>query len=115
MIKQTLDLPPLSVNKVWRGRRFMTKEYKDWLKQGLLLMGQKKTIETNVSVHLDFYFKYPNKCDIDNPIKTVLDLIVKRGWLKDDRQIQSLSVCKNKGQKEKIVINILGLNENLSA
>jgi len=44
--------------------------------------------------------------DIDNPIKTLLDLIVKGGLIEDDRKNTELLVHKIKSQDEYINFNI---------
>ena len=106
MIKQVIDIKPLSVNRAWQGRRFKTKEYNEWLKLALALMGRKKMLKGDLSVHIDFYFKYVKKNDIDNPIKCLLDVITKAGWINDDRQIYYLSVCKKQSNKERIEVII---------
>ena len=110
-IKQRIGIKPLSINKAWQGRRFMTKEYKQWVKDALLLMGKQRELVGDVSVHLDFYVKYPKMCDIDNPVKTCLDLFKKRGWLKDDRQVTYLSVCKKQSEQERIEVEIKELDK----
>ena len=89
----------------------MTKEYKQWVKDALLLMGKQRELVGDVSVHLDFYVKYPKMCDIDNPVKTCLDLFKKRGWLKDDRQVTYLSVCKKQSEQERIEVEIKELDK----
>ena len=102
-----LDLKPISVNKIWRGgKRFKTKEYSEWIKDGLLLMGKKKTIKGDVIIHFDFYVKYPRTCDVDNFLKTAIDLLVRREWIKDDRQVQYLSCCKKQNSRERIELEI---------
>ncbi len=105
-IKASIPIKPLSINKAFQGRRFKTKEYNSWIKEGLLLMGKKKTLKGELSIHVDFYFRYAKKNDIDNCLKTLLDLICKRGWIKDDRQITYLSVCKAQSDRERIEVSI---------
>ena len=104
-----VNLPPLSINKAWQGRRYKTKEYNNWLKDGLRLLPKREMIIDDVEIELTFYMKYPKKSDVDNPIKTCLDLIVKKGYLKDDVQVQSLHIYKEKSENEmiKIVIRVL--------
>ena len=101
-----VDLPPLSINKAWQGRRYKTKEYVNWLKDGLLLLPKRAMITEPVEVCLTFYMRHVNQADVDNPVKTCLDLMVKRGYLKDDVQVQSLHVYKEKAETEGIKIEI---------
>lgn len=105
-IEIIVELPPLSVNKAWQGRRYKTKEYNNWLKDGLRLLPKREMIIEDVEVCLTFYMRNSARADVDNPIKTCLDLLVKRGYLKDDVQVQSLYVYKEKSQKERIKIEI---------
>lgn len=109
MIEQILDIPPMSINMCYRGRRFATTQFKQWQRDGLLLMSKRKTILGDVSMHIDFYVKYPKMKDVDNMIKTAIDLTVKKGWIKDDRQIQFLQVCKKQSKQERIKIIVKSL------
>lgn len=106
MIRQTIEIPPFSINMAYRGRRFATKEFKQWQREGLLLMARKNTIKGDVSMHIDFRVKHPKMKDLDNLVKTAIDLTVKKGWIKDDRQVQYLQVCKLKSRQESITIFI---------
>lgn len=105
-ISETIEIAPMSINRAWQGRRFATKEYKDWTENMLLMMNKREMIEGDVMVQIEFYFKYAKKNDIDNCIKTCLDAIVKKGWIRDDRQVQCLLVCKNESDRPRIEIEI---------
>ena len=101
-----VNLPPLSVNRAWQGRRYKTREYDKWLQWGLSILPKREMIFEPVEVCLTFYMRNPGRADVDNPIKTCLDLLVKRGYLKDDVQVQSLHAYKEKSEKEKIKVEI---------
>ncbi len=101
-----VNLPPLSVNKAWQGRRYKTKEYNKWLQWGMSIMPKREMIIEPVEITLTFYMKNPSRADVDNPIKTCLDLMVKRGYLKDDVQVESLHAYKEKSDEERIKIEI---------
>ena len=96
----------MSVNQIFQGRRFKTKEYKKWRKDGLLILPKKKMIEGDVMVELRFGVKYPKKLDVDNLCKGTLDLIVEKGYIEDDRKINLLVASKFKTEKEMIKIII---------
>lgn len=64
-------------------------------------------------LEVKFYFSYPKntpkkdrkvleymryKCDCDNLVKPVMDVMQKLGWIDDDRQIAKLSVVKLQGE-----------------
>lgn len=108
-MEEIINVPPLSVNKVWQGRRFKTKLYKDWEKDALKSMPKREMIMGDILVRLFFYMRYPKKADIDNPIKMALDLLTKRGWIEDDRKIFVLNVYKIKSKEEKIKVEIFQL------
>lgn len=109
MISIKLELRPMSINKAFQGRRFMTKEYKDWIKEGLFLLPKKKCASGIVEVSIVFYMRHPKKADIDNPIKTVVDLLVKKGYIDDDVYIYELHVRKEKNEIESIDVEIYEL------
>jgi Holliday junction resolvase RusA-like endonuclease len=109
MIDIIVEVPPLSINKAWQGRRYKTPLYNDWLRHGLYTLPRSDIILGSVEVWLTFGMRYPKKADVDNPIKCCLDLLVKRGYLEDDVQVQSLHVTKEKAEKEYTKIKILEL------
>ena len=98
-----IELPPLSVNKIWQGRRYKTKEYDDWIESGLwLLKGQKKQ-KPPYKIEIEFYMSVRE--DIDNPIKGLLDLLKKAEIIEDDRFIDELYIKKIKSKNKKIKFN----------
>ena len=112
-ISVEISVKPLSVNKVWQGRRFKTKEYKDYEEEVLYKLPKKEMLlGDKLWVVLDFYVKYPKKCDVDNFIKPILDILCKKGYIKDDRMIYDLVVRKFKGDN-KIRVYIEKIKEEL--
>ena len=102
----TLETKPLTVNKVWQGRRFKTKIYKDYEKElFILLKGQKQT-KGQVEVILEFYLKYDKTSDVDNFVKPLLDILVKSGIIEDDRNIRHLDLYKYHSKKDYVNITI---------
>ena len=106
-IKVTLPFRPLSINKAWQGRRYKTREYDDFITDCLWSLPRRKMIRGNVAVIMDFYLKRAKNCDVDNFIKPLLDIIVKKGYIKDDRYVFFLQAQKHYSQNEKIKINII--------
>jgi len=102
----TIPIKPISVNKVWQGRRFKTAEYKKWREEAMWLLSKQKPIK-ECTLILDFYVKNATMTDVDNLIKPTLDALVEKGLLVDDRYITSLTATKHKGKEERIVIQII--------
>ena len=87
-----INIKPLSVNECWQGRRFKTKEYKQYEKDLLLMLPNIKLKIQRVSI--DIVFGFSNSiCDIDNPLKPFLDILQKKYNI-NDRDIYMLTVSK---------------------
>jgi len=104
------NIKPLSVNQAWCGRRFKSKDYKEYEKEVFFLMNNFTITMVEgekLIVNIIFYFKYPLKRDIDNCIKPLLDIMQKKGLYKDDRYIWELNIVKEQSDEEgfKITIN----------
>ena len=81
------------MNEAWKGRRFKTEKYQEFIDNACLLMPAQKIIEFE-KLHLSIVFGFSNKnSDVDNPIKTLLDTI-KEKYEIDDRYIYRLDVEK---------------------
>jgi len=104
--QQTLKIKPLSVNKVWQGRRFKTKDYKDYEQEVLLTLEKNEMIMGDVEVVFEFNLKNDKRSDIDNFIKPLLDIIVKKGIIEDDRFIKHLDVYKGHSEKDNVRLTI---------
>ena len=102
MCETILELAPLSVNKCFQGRRFMTKEYKQWTETGLWLLKGHKKHKGLVGIEIIAEMKNYKMADIDNILKPFLDLLVKAEVIEDDRKIEELSVRKEKSTNNKI-------------
>ena len=95
MHKITIKTPPISVNSLYRGRKYLTKEGKATkLAMGLEIASQwhNELITDDVAVNVLFYFKN-KRMDIDNCLKATFDCISGIIW-KDDRQITECHVYK---------------------
>ena len=115
-VKNINNLNALSVNKAWRGGpRYRTADYKSYEEVIWAHIGrQSKAFDGPVQVDLAFHFKYAGKRDVDNPIKPILDILVKLNYLKDDTQVQRLVVSKCHALEDSIYIAIKKLDSNES-
>ena len=95
------DFKPLSVNKAWQGRRFKSKDYNNYEKEAMIILGRaKKTIDEFVEIEYVFHLKNCNRTDIDNLIKPLQDIIVKCGYISDDRKIRKITAEKKPHTKD---------------
>ena len=99
-----LRLKPLSVNKAFQGKRFKTKEYKQFERDMLLMLPKVKVdFKGDLKVKIDYGFS-SKLSDIDNPNKMVLDVLCKKYGF-DDRQIYELINTKTIVKKGNEFIN----------
>ena len=87
-----IKIKPLSVNKVWQGRRFKTKEYKAYEQEVLLILPKIEVPEPPYSVCYEFGFSSPLS-DLDNPIKPLQDILQKKYGI-DDKHIFHMEASK---------------------
>jgi Holliday junction resolvase RusA-like endonuclease len=101
-----IKIKPLSVNECWQGKRFKTKEYKQYEKDVLLTLPKIKICDAPYKITIVFGFSSP-LADIDNPLKPFLDILQKKYGI-NDRDVYQLNVIKTiviKGN-EYIIFNI---------
>ena len=108
-INHYLPVKAISINECFQGRRFKTKKYDAFIQEMLYTMPKKKTITGLVRMEILLYLKSILRSDIDNFVKPILDCIVKKGWIVDDRYIQYLKVSKVKSKEEGVYIFIESL------
>jgi len=110
MLNLILKTKPLSVNQAWQGRRFKTTKYKDYEKEITALLRQYKLVrgvfKGKVGVDIIFFLKRASATDIDNPVKLILDVLVKNGIIEDDRNIWKLKIEKKKSDRDFMEIEI---------
>lgn len=99
----------MSVNIAWQGKRYRTPEYKKYTEEMLYLLPKKEMIVGQVGIFLFFYIKNPKQCDLDNFIKPVIDILVKKEYIKDDRYIYFLQAHKEESERNLIKIEIVKL------
>lgn len=86
---------PISVNRMYRGRKFLTKDgkaTKDAIAWEIASQVKSEPLVGSVAVNVLFYFKNP-RMDIDNALKALLDCMTGIIY-KDDSQIEELHVFK---------------------
>lgn len=107
MIK--IEIPPLSVNKAWKGQRFKTKEYSMY--EGIVLIMLPKLDIPEPPFKINIQLGFSNSLsDIDNPVKLILDILQKK-YKFNDRDIFELNIKKEtvKKTKEYFAFEILKL------
>jgi len=105
----SVEIKPLLISKCWQGRRYRTCEYKKYTEEVLHLLPKKEMVEGQVGLFLTFYIKNPRQCDLDNFLKPMLDILVKKEYIKDDRYIYFLQAQKIKSSINIIKIEIVQL------
>lgn len=112
-MKIKLPIKALSINRAWMGRRFKTKDYKQFEEDCIKLIsfsthGQTDLYEERaVEIHYTFYIKNYSMTDVSNLVKLLEDILVKCEIIKDDRYVISFTATKIKSKADKIVIEIL--------
>lgn len=104
-----LEVQPLSINKAFQGRRFKSPDYKRFEIDvcTCLPFSTKDTTKEEVFVRYIFYIKNYGNADTFNMEKTLSDMLVKRGYIADDRYIRAGYVRKERvASLEYIEINI---------
>lgn len=96
-MKDRINIKPLSVNKCWMGRRFKTKDYKDYEKEVMILLKKQKVPEPPYRIFLEFGMSNITS-DWDNPIKPFQDILQKRHNF-NDRHVMEAEVKKVKVKK----------------
>lgn len=92
-----INVKPLSVNEVWKGRRMKTDKYRAYEILVSSMLQPMEIPEGDLSLHLMFGFSNM-RADIDNPVKSFTDIISKYYGFNDNR-ITQLHVCKLKTPK----------------
>jgi len=72
-----INIKPLSVNECWQGKRFKTKEYKQYEKDLLLMLPKIGICKAPFKITIEFAFS-STLADIDNPLKPFLDILQKK-------------------------------------
>lgn len=92
----TITTPAISLNTMYRGRRFLTKDgksTKEAMQYEFSSAWDKEVIEGDVALNVIFYFPDNRKRDCDSHLKALLDSMSGIVY-KDDSQITELHVYK---------------------
>jgi crossover junction endodeoxyribonuclease RusA len=109
----TLNAKPISVNRLYQGRRFLTKEgqaLKDAIYYELKPQWKKPLLIRPVSITLKFYVTN-RRSDLDNLLKALLDCLTGVIY-KDDSQIVEIHCYKKISKESKIEIDVNETNFN---
>ncbi len=107
-----IPLKPISVNKAFQGRRFKTKDYKVFEKQAYYFLPTVDKVKGWVDVWYEFGL-IPTSfgiSDTGNMEKCLTDVLVKKGYIDDDRKIINLHLKKVRAKKFYTKIKILPTN-----
>lgn len=85
-------IKPLSVNKVWQGKRFKTPTYKAYEQEWFYTLPKLKIPKGKLSLMIKWGFS-SKASDIDNPTKPLLDILQKK-WEFNDKMIYRLELDK---------------------
>lgn len=95
-----INVKPLSVNQCYRGRRFKTKEYRQYEKDILVQLKPIDVPDGELEVHIQAGFSSKG-ADLDNIAKIFIDILQKKYNFNDNR-IYSIILMKRivpKGQE----------------
>lgn len=100
-MKIIIPVAPISINKCFQGRRFKTRESKEYDYAVALSIGGNHTpIKADwYEVHYDFHIKNFKMADADNLVKQIQDCIVRAKLIPDDRLIKRFTVEKFKAEE----------------
>jgi len=84
-----INYKPLSVNDVWRGRRFKTPKYTQYERDISFMLPRMKIPKGKLRVEFEFGFSSSGS-DLDNPVKPFMDILQKKYKFNDSRVYEIL-------------------------
>jgi len=105
-----IKIKPLSINAAFQGRRFKSPAYKLFEEEFLLIAPHREMIKGKVGIEYKFHLKNHKMADYDNCIKTTQDLIVRKGYIEDDRKIYEAKITKVPSDEDYIEFRIYKIN-----
>ena len=107
MIQFTIAIKPLSVNQAFQGRKFHTPKGKAFREQCLYLLPKKEMMKGLIKMEIVVGIeKAWLRSDVDNYLKPLIDSIVKKGLIEDDRFIVELNIKKEQSKADFVRIKI---------
>ena len=102
-----VDIKPLSVNDAWQGRRFKSKDYKQYEKDMQILLPRDSKI-WDEPIRVSYHFKLRNagRTDIDNLIKPLQDILVRSGIITNDNLIVEMNARKTRDTFDSVEVSI---------
>lgn len=115
----TIPIKPLSINEAHHGRHIKTPEFLQYETDVCKLLPFSKTEakEGEYFIRYRFYIKNYRASDTGNFEKLITDILVKRGYLKDDRYIKAMYLEKisvMEVNEEKIITDIVPYQDRMS-
>lgn len=115
-MKIKIPIGPLSVNQSKKRDFHKSAEYLQFERDVCLLLpfNKETPLEGELFVRYVFYIKNYSNSDQDNCVKLIQDILVKRGYFKDDRYIKSSYGTKQKVtdiKDEQIEIDIVSYDK----
>lgn len=105
-MKIFLDLKALSLNNCYRGRRFSTAAKKQYDRTFQILLPKAVMDGPYYRVVIRFYLKRCFSGDLDNLAKGVLDNLVVRGIVSEDRNVVDIRLLKFPFAKDRMEIDV---------
>ena len=101
----SIKLKPLSINQAFQGRRFKSKGHRQYEKDIHALVKPCLNPLTGMIVATySFFIKNDKMTDGDNLVKVLQDILVKLGYIKDDRYIKRYIIEKYHSENEHIEV-----------
>jgi Holliday junction resolvase RusA-like endonuclease len=104
--KIIIPIKALSINACFQGRRFKTKECKQYDRDLQLLLPKMKIEAEFYAIRYKFYINTFKGSDLDNLIKVLQDNLAAKGIIRDDRYITQIWAEKIESKQNKIEIEI---------
>lgn len=105
-----IPLKPVSINSAFQGKRFKTVACRQYCSDFMKVTRAHKKIMGYVQVEYHLYINNHSRTDWDNQIKVLQDMLVKRGYLEDDRKIYKAVVYKIPSKEDFVVVEIKSLD-----
>ncbi len=111
-MKIKIPIGPFSVNKASKKDHHKSDAYKKFERDVFLLLPifNGYLFDGEVFINYVFYIKNYINSDVDNCIKCVQDILVKRGYILDDRYVKAIYAVKDRVENikdESIIIDIV--------